>query len=129
MAEELKIDSIYQVLVNVKDLDGAMDFYGGKLGMKFVGKFPPGLAFYNLCGVQLMVSAIPGESSGPNNPIYFKVPDIQEVFESLKAKGVEFTHEPHVLHSTDNYELWMAFFKDHEGNLMAIADERGELGT
>jgi catechol 2,3-dioxygenase-like lactoylglutathione lyase family enzyme len=129
MTTDLKIDSIYQVLINVKDLDGAMDFYGGKLGMKFVGKFPPGLAFYNLGGVQLMVSAIPGESSGPNNPIYFKVPDIQAAFETMKSRGVEFTHEPHVLHSTDNYELWMAFFNDPEGNLMAIADERGELGA
>jgi len=76
-----------------------------------------------------MLSAIPGETSPGNQVIYFDVPDIQDGYETMKSRGVEFTHEPHVIHSTGNYELWMAFFKDSEGNLMAIADERGELGT
>jgi hypothetical protein len=40
---------------------------------------------------------------------------------------VNFTGEPHVVHSSEGYELWMAFFEDPHGNTMAIKDERGEL--
>lgn len=127
MSDGLRINSIYQVSVSVNDLDVAIDFYRDKLGAEFIAKFPPGLAIFDCDGVHLMLSAVPGESSTGNSVIYFNVPDIEIGFESLKARGVEFIREPHVIHSTDNYELWMAFFEDSDGNTMAIADERGEL--
>lgn len=128
MSDGLRINSIYQVSVSVDDLDGAIDFYRDKLGIKFIAKFPPGLAIFDCDGVHLMLSSVPGESSTGNSVIYFDVPDIQVGYKTLKGRGVEFIREPHVIHSTDNYELWMAFFKDSDGNTMAIADERGELG-
>ena len=129
MSAELQINSIYQVSISVDDLDGAIDFYRDKLGIKFIAKFPPGLAIFDCGGIHLMLSAIPGESSTGNSVIYFNVPDIQVGYETLQERGVEFTSEPHVIHSTDNYELWMAFFEDPDGNTMAIADERGELSA
>ncbi len=129
MSSDLKINSIYQVSINVKDLDAAVGFYRDKVGIPFIAQFPPGLAIFDCDGVHLMFSAVPGESSTGNSIIYFNVPDIQESYETLKARGVAFTSEPHVIHSTDNYELWMAFFEDPDGNTMAIADERGELGA
>ena len=61
--------------------------------------------------------------------LYFNGPDIQAGYETLKSRGVEFTGEPHVAHSTGDYELWIAFFRDSDGNMMAIMDERGELST
>ncbi|MYA59580.1 MAG: VOC family protein [Chloroflexi bacterium] len=127
MSDELKINSIYQVSISVDDLDAAVDFYRDKLGITFIGRFPPGLAIFDCDGVHIMLSAIPGESSSDNSVIYFNVPDIKFDFEALKARGVGFTREPHVIHSTDDYELWMAFFEDSDGNTMAIAEERGDL--
>lgn len=119
--------SIGQVSISVRDLDAAIDFYGGKLGLRMIGRFPPGLAFFDCDGVRIMVSSVAEESAPGNSVLYFKVPDIQEGYEALKARGVEFTHEPHVIHSTDDYELQMAFFQDPDGNTMAIMHERGEL--
>lgn len=127
MGDELKINSIYQVSVNVDDLDAAVDFYRDKLGITFIAKFPPGLAIFDCDDVHIMVSAVPGEGSSGNSVIYFKVPDIQVAYQTLKERGVEFNREPHVIHSTDEYELWMAFFEDSDGNTMAITDERGDL--
>ena len=75
------------------------------------------------------MTASPEEAPTGNSVLYFNVADIQEGYEALRARGVEFTHEPHVIHSTNDYELWMAFFKDSEGNTMAIMDERGTLAT
>ena len=129
MSDDLKINSIYQISINVDDLDGAIEFYRDKLGIKFIAKFPPGLAIFDCDGVHLMVSAIPGETSTGNSVIYFNVADAQVGYKTLRERGVDFTSEPHVIHSTDNYELWMAFFEDPDGNTMAIAAERGELGT
>ena len=127
MSVDLKINSVYQISISVDDLDEAIDFYRDKLGVPFIAKFPPGLAIFDCAGVHLMLSAIPGEASTGNSVIYFNVPDVQIGYETLKERGVEFTSEPHVIHSTDNYELWMAFFENPDGNTMAIADERGEL--
>ena len=127
MSDDLKINSVYQISISVDDLDEAIDFYRDKLGVPFIAKFPPGLAIFDCAGIHLMLSAIPGEASTGNSVIYFNVPDVQIGYETLKERGVEFTSEPHVIHSTDNYELWMAFFEDQDGNTMAIADERGEL--
>ncbi len=112
MSEESKIVSIYQVSINVDDLEGAVSFYRDRLGIRFIAKFPPGLAIFDCGGVHLMLSAIPGEESDGNSVIYFKVPDIQASYETLKERGIAFTSEPHVIHSTDSYELWMAFFDD-----------------
>ena len=127
MGDGLRIDSIYQVSISVVDLDRAVDFYRDKLGITFIAQFPPGLAIFDCGDVHLMLSAIPGETSSGNSIIYFNVPDIEVGYEVLKARGITFTREPHVIHSTANYELWMAFFQDPDGNMMAIADERGEL--
>lgn len=54
--------------------------------------------------------------------IYYSVDDIQGVYGRLASAGVEFNDEPHIIHSSENYELWMAFFKDPDGNLLAIMD-------
>ena len=127
MAEGLKLDSIRQIGVNVDDLDSAVGFYGEKLGLKFISRVPVGIAFFDCAGVRLMLSSVAGESgSGGNSVLYFDVPDIQAGYEELKSRGIEFTHEPHIIHSAENYELWMAFFTDPEGNSLAIVDERGE---
>ena len=48
MSNDMRINSIYQVSVSVDDLDGAIDFYRDKLGVKFIAKFPPGLAIFRL---------------------------------------------------------------------------------
>ena len=129
MKGPIKLSSIGQISLNVTDLDAAIEFYGEKLGLQFVGRFPPGLAFFDCNGVRIMVSAVPEETTTGNSVLYFNVPDIQQDYEGLKSKGVEFIDEPHVIHSTDDYELWMAFFKDPEGNTMAIMDERGTLNA
>ena len=113
--------------MSVGDLDESVDFYRDKARYQVHRTVPSGLAIFDCGGIHLMLSAIPGESSTGNSVIYFNVPDVQVGYETLKERGVEFSSEPHVIHSTDNYELWMAFFEDPDENTMAIAEERGEL--
>ena len=87
----------------------------------------PNLAFFDNDGVRLMLSSGEGEPSGERSVIYYKVDDIQSAHTQFTSVGVEFHDDPHIIHSAKNYELWMAFFKDPDGNQLALMDERGEL--
>ncbi len=122
----LNLGSIGQIAVHASDLDAAVEFYRDVLGLPFIAQFPPGLAFFDCDGTRLMISAVE-EGEGGTSPLYFNVPEIRSAYETLKSLGVEFVKEPHIVHSSGDYELQMAFFRDPEGNLMAIMDERGSL--
>ena len=123
---DLKLGSIGQIAVHASDLDAAVEFYRDVLGLPFIAQFPPGLAFFDCDGTRLMISAVE-EGEGGTSTLYFNVPDIQSAYETLKSRGVEFVQEPHIVHSSGDYELQMAFFRDPTGNLMAIMDENGTL--
>jgi hypothetical protein len=44
-------------------------------------------------------------------------------FETMKARGVTFTDDPHMISKMPDHELWMAFFKDVDENVLAIMSE------
>ena len=110
------------------DLDRAVEFYRDKLGATLITKFdPPGLAFFDLDGVRLMLD-VPAGSDHPGSTIYFRVDDIQQAVAELESRGVAFEGEPQLVHRDDAGEFgpagaeeWMAFFLDPDGNLLGIA--------
>jgi len=51
------------------------------------------------------------------------VSDIQGAHAAMQGKGVEFKHEPAMIARMPDHELWMAFFKDSEGNTGALMSE------
>jgi hypothetical protein len=50
----------------------------------------------------------------------FQVENIQEAYEALKAKGIEFSKEPHEVCSTPDHTGLSADFKDPWGNSLSI---------
>ena len=122
----VNLGSIGQIAIHVSDIERSVEFYGGKLGMTKIFA-APNLAFFDNAGTRLMLSSGEGEPSGERSVIYYTVDDIQSAHKQLASAGVEFNRDPHLIHSADNYELWMAFFKDPDGNQLAIMDERGDL--
>ena len=123
---DVKLGSIGQIALHVSDVDRSVEFYGGKLGMTEIFS-TPNLAFFNNAGTRLMLSSGEGEPSGERSVVYYRVEDIDVAYSGLTEVGVEFQDSPHVIHSTDNYELKMAFFKDPDGNQLAIMSEQGQL--
>jgi catechol 2,3-dioxygenase-like lactoylglutathione lyase family enzyme len=114
---------IEQVALPVKDLDRAVAFYQSKLGMKHLFS-SNGLAFFDCAGVRLMLSRPENaESDHPGSVIYFKVADIHLAHKALAGRGVVFEDSPHRIADMGTYELWMAFFRDSENNLLAISGE------
>jgi methylmalonyl-CoA/ethylmalonyl-CoA epimerase len=123
---DVKLGSIGQIALHVSDVDRSVEFYGGKLGMTEIFS-TPNLAFFDNAGTRLMLSSGEGEPSGERSVVYYRVEDIDVAYSGLTEVGVEFQDSPHVIHSTDNYELKMAFFKDPDGNQLAIMSEQGQL--
>jgi methylmalonyl-CoA/ethylmalonyl-CoA epimerase len=78
-----------------------------------------------MCGsVRLLVGVLPpGQQAQRGSAIYFQVPDIHAVFASLKASGVEFMADPHLVNRSPKSELWLAEFKDPDGNQLALMSE------
>lgn len=121
------LDKIHQVALQATNLDAAIDFYRDVLGLRFMARFdPPGLAFFDLGGFRLLLSAAASEAT-----LYFRVADIDKAVKELKKRGVAFLHPPTMIHKDEAGELgkkgieeWMAFFKDPSGNLLALAELR-----
>lgn len=118
----LRLDRIGQIAVTVEDVERATAFYRDTLGVPHLFS-APGMAFFDCSGVRLMLSLPEGTDPGASSILYFRVGDVRGAAATLKDRGVELEGEPHVVHRTETSELWMAFFRDSDGNLMALMSE------
>ncbi len=120
---DLRGARIGQIAVTVHDLDRAVAFYGDVLGMPFLLQVPK-MAFFQ-CGDLRLMLAIPEkpEFDHPSSVLYYKVEDIEGTHRTLAARGIPFESTPHLVAKLQDHDLWMAFFPDSEGNVMALMSE------
>ncbi len=117
--------TLAQVSVNARDLPRAVAFYRDVLGVPHLFDAGPALSFFNCGGVRLMVStAEKGEFDHASSILYFQVADIEAAHRELSAEGVHFRDQPHFVAPLGPKELWMSFFDDTEGNVMALVSEK-----
>jgi methylmalonyl-CoA/ethylmalonyl-CoA epimerase len=122
------IDSLHQVAVPSSDLARSVAFYRDTLGLAPIAIFePPGLAFFALGSTRLLVDAAASQRPA-GGVLYFRVADIHASCERLRARGVPIESGPHAIHRDDagtfgaaGEEEWMAFFRDPDGNVLALA--------
>jgi methylmalonyl-CoA/ethylmalonyl-CoA epimerase len=123
--EVFELEVIGQIAVPVSDIDKAVAFYRDVLGMRFLFQAPPGLGFFDCNGVRLMLDA-PARANDKerrSSIIYFKVPDLQAAYDTLMGRGVVFEQAPELVAQMPDHELWMAFFRDPDMNLLALMSE------
>ena len=119
------ITAIQQIAVNVRDLPRASAFYREKLGIRHLFDAPPKMSFFDCGGIRLMLGvAEDREFDHPSSILYFSVPDIAVAHAQMSARGVAFRDAPHLVAKLPDREIWMAFFEDGEGNVLAITEER-----
>lgn len=118
------ITRIGQIAVPVSDIERAVAFYRDVLGMHFLFLAPPGLGFFELGGIRLMLDA-PAKATGEGGGsiIYYHVPDLRATHALLTLRGVYFETRPHLIAKMPDHELWMAFFRDPDDNLLALMSE------
>jgi len=117
------LSRIGQIAIPVHDVDNAVKFYRDALGIEFLYQFP-GLAFFDCAGVRLMLSRPETpEFDRPGSVLYFQVENLAAVFDVLSERGVEFMDDPHLVARMEDHDLWMAFFKDIDGNVLALMSQ------
>jgi DNA-binding CsgD family transcriptional regulator/extradiol dioxygenase family protein len=118
MDQPVKLGVLGQISRTVRDIAAARTWYGEMLGLAHLYSFGK-LAFFDCGGVRLFLSE--GEATSSESILYFLVDDVRTAHASLSARGLEFTHAPHMIHRhADGTEEWMAFLKDNEGRPLAI---------
>ena len=123
MAASFGLTRIGQIAVPVVDVERAIAFYRDVLGMRFLFQAPPGLGFFDCGGVRLMLDGPAAAQAGKGTVVYYQVPDLGAAFETLSARGVRFEKPPHRIAKLPDHELWMAFFRDPDENLLALMSE------
>ena len=115
------LSTIGQIALTVRDSARSVAFYRDVLGMKLLFEMP-GMGFFDCNGIRLMLS---GSETGEtySTIVYFKVPDIRVAYETLRGREVAFDREPHMIARMPEHELWMAFFRDPDCNLLALMTE------
>ena len=120
------LSTLGQIHMNARDVERAKAFYQDVLRVPFLFEFP-GLAFFDCDGVRLMLSrAERPEDDHPGSVLYFRVADLEAAHADLVSRGVEFEGGPHRVADMESYELWMAFFRDSEANLLALMAEKSK---
>ena len=115
---------IGQIAIRITDLPRATAFYRDVLGLPFLFDAPR-LAFFQAGSIRLMLSpAETPEFDHPGSVLYFSVADIGSAYATLRARGVRFRDEPHVVHSTPQGALWITAFEDSEANVLALMEWR-----
>lgn len=118
------LSRLAQIAVRAQDTPRAVAFYRDTLGMRLLFEAPPALAFFDCAGVRLMLGPAEGEFDHPGSILYFAVQDIGGMHDALRAKGVTFVREPHLVAKLPDREVWIAFFHDTEGNTLALMEEK-----
>ena len=119
---DLRLGPIGQISRSVSDIHKAERWYGETLGLEHLYTFG-NLAFFDCCGMRLLLTQADAPSAA-ESLLYFRVLYIDQAYEELKGRGVEFINAPHMIHRhSDGTEEWMAFFKDPEGRPLAIMSQ------
>ncbi|HEU4477089.1 MAG TPA: VOC family protein [Pyrinomonadaceae bacterium] len=124
MSADPGLKRIGQIAINAQDIERATTFYREALGLKHLFSVAPKMAFFDCDGLMLMLS-LPDkpEFDHPSSIIYFDVENIHEASETLESRGVQFEEKPTFVASMGSYDLWMAFFRDSEDNLLALRSQ------
>jgi len=121
----LALNEIGQIAITISDLDKAVAFYRDILGLKHLFSAPSGLAFFAAGSIRLMLSRPEkADSEKFSSVIYFKVAEIEKAHDALLSRGVTFEAAPHLVAKMPDHELWMAFFRDPDRNLLALMCEK-----
>jgi predicted enzyme related to lactoylglutathione lyase len=119
------LSEIGQIALTVSDVGKATMFYRDVLGLKFLFSAGPDLAFFAADSVRIMLTAPEGAGAvGKNSVLYFKVNDVAAEHAAIVARGAKDERGPALIARMPDHELWMAFVRDPDGNLVGLMQEK-----
>lgn len=121
----LQLDEIGQIAIVVADVARATAFYRDVLGLKFLFSAGPNLAFLMAGGVRIMLTTPQGHGEvGKNSILYFKVSDLTTIHAAIVGRGAVNERSPQLTARMPDHELWLAFVRDPDGNLVGLMQEK-----
>lgn len=125
MNTEYKLSEIRQIAITVSDVGTALPFYRNVLGLTFLFSPAPALAFLAAGSVRIMLSTPQGAGTvGHNSILYFKVTDIAATHAAIVVRGARNERAPQLTAKMPDHELWSAFVRDPDGNLIGLMEEK-----
>ena len=116
---------IGQIALTVSDMAAAKRFFVDVLGLPLLFDAGPGLSFVDGGNLRIMLSLPEGNGVvGHNSCVYFVVDDLDAAYGAALEKGAVGADGPHLIAKMPDHELWMAFLKDPDGNLVGLMEER-----
>ena len=116
-----QLGPVGQIALGVADADRAEAFYGQVLGLRRLFRFG-GLAFFDCGGLRLLLEQT-SAAIKHGSPIYFRVADIELARRELEGRGVIFSDQVHLTAPMADHDLWMTFFTDPDGHVLALMME------
>jgi methylmalonyl-CoA/ethylmalonyl-CoA epimerase len=117
------IQSIAQVAITIRDVTRSIEFYRDALELPLLFQAGPTMAFFQCGEVRLMLSTPETDGATYSSILYFRVADIDAAAAGMKSRGVAFDRDPHLIAKMPDHDLWMAFFRDPDRNVMALMSE------
>ena len=114
------LSKLAQIALSTRDLPKAIPFYRDILGLKLMFEVS-GMAFFDMDGTRLMIGA--AHHTGPlqnNTYLYFDAGDWYATESALIDRGVKFDGNAEVVQRAEGKEHALRFFKDPDGNALAI---------
>lgn len=119
------LSEIGQIAITVSDVEKARVFYRDVLGLKFLFDAGPDLAFLAAGSVRIMLTKPEGGGAVEKNSIlYFKTSDLAATHTAILLRGAANERAPALVAKMPDHELWMAFVRDPDGNLVGLMEER-----
>ena len=116
------------VILPVKELERARDFYVERLGFEAEGLSADGKFVLRANGAKLALMPKPGGTKAEHTALSFKVEDLAGAIKALKARGVSFHDYDLPGFKTVNHVAEMgsekaAWFSDTEGNILCLHED------
>ena len=119
------LSDIGQIAITVSDVSLATIFYRDVLGLKFLFAAGPNLAFLAAGSVRIMLTTSQGHGEvGKNSTLYFKVEHLETIHAAIVARGAKNERAPQLTAKMPDYELWIGFVRDPDGNLIGMMEEK-----
>lgn len=125
VAVNTNLSAIGQIAITVSNVDSALGFYQEILGLPLLFRVGEGMAFLQAGDVRLLLTTPQGAGAvGANSILYFRVNDLEGMYAGLVARGATPDTAPHLVAKMPDHELWMAFVRDPDGNLVGLMEEK-----
>ena len=119
----INLNGLGQLALEVRDVDASERFYGDVLGLRKLFRFGT-LSFFDMAGVRLLLEQAQSDASIERGSVlYFRVADIVLARAALEARGLTFSDQIHRIAQMEDHDLWMTFFRDPDGHILALMME------